>query len=114
MKKKNPKLCKMIKKIPVFWKWNDGSVAEKSKINIPSSPQEPSLFVSPERNQREQSCISMSERQQVVQIGFNPFLNEDYSQVIENSNQFLLPLSSTSDKPDKTVGEVRSNGNFLQ
>jgi hypothetical protein len=108
---------------PIFWKWNDGSVPEKSKILKKSqSPNDKNVNIThnndnnnhQERNQREQTCMSMSERQQVVQIGFNPFLNEDYSQVIQNSNQFLLPLSSTSDKPDKNISEVRSNGNFLQ
>lgn len=106
------------------WKWSNGEKYEKSarqknivktdhieKTAIQQSllseddqwvmNQEGELFVFGQDkplNKREDTYNRMAEREMVGQIGFNPFSKNEYISDVIAQDQFLKPISTTSEK----------------
>jgi PDZ domain-containing secreted protein len=62
------------------------------------SLEEQQIFVKP-LNKREQTYNKMATREMVGQIGMNPFSNNNYLTDVITQDNYLKPVSTTSEKP---------------
>jgi len=55
-----------------------------------------------QRNKREELDNKMADREMTQQIGFNPFLGDNYVNDISVSNTFLKPVNTTQEREAET------------
>ena len=112
----------------IEWKWTHGDKYEKSaRINIHTqntanndshqqtsqlafqqsllsendvwSLDEQQIFVNQDKiNKREDTYNKMAEREMICQIGMNPFMNSNYLEDVIVQENFLKPISTTTEK----------------